>query len=105
PALSPAVNDPTTAVQMIDQVEAFLRGIASTPRAGAWDLVDDRGVTRGVAPARRFETYLGLGVTEIVAYGAHAVQIGRRLAALFVSLREVVAIEDRPALAAAESRF
>ncbi len=104
-ALSPAVNDPTTAVQMIDQVEAFLRGIASTPRAGAWDLVDDRGVTRVVAPARRFETYLRLGVTEIVAYGAHAVQIGRRLAALFVSLREVVATEDRPALAAAESRF
>ena len=69
-ALSPAVNDPTTAVQMIDQVEAFLRGIASRPRAGAWDLVDDRGVTRVVAPARRFETYLRLGVTEIVAYGA-----------------------------------
>jgi uncharacterized membrane protein len=73
--------------------------------AGAWDLVDDRGVTRVVAPARRFETYLRMGVTEIVAYGANAVQVGRRIAALFVSLGEVVATEDRPALAAAESRF
>jgi uncharacterized membrane protein len=104
-ALSPAVNDPTTAVQMIDQVEAFLRGVAATSGTGGWDLTDGDDVTRVVAPARRFDTYLRLGVTEIVAYGAGAVQVDRRLAALFVSLGEVVATGDRPALAAAESRF
>ena len=104
-ALSPAVNDPTTAVQMIDQVEAFLRGVARTPGGAALDLVDEDEVTRVVVPARRFDTYLRLGVTEIVEYGAGAVQVGRRLAALFVSLGEVVTTGDRPALAAAESRF
>jgi uncharacterized membrane protein len=105
-ALSPAVNDPTTAVQMIDQVEAFLRGVAAAGARGAtWDLVDDSGARRVVMPARTFESYLRLGLSEIVAYGANAIQVCRRLAALFESVAEVVDPADRSALDAARTRF
>ncbi len=98
-ALSPAVNDPTTAVQMIDQIEVFMQGVAQAPqRDGALVLADRDGIARLVVPARQFETYLELALTEILWYGKRSPQVCRRLAAMLAELAPNVRPEHRPAV-------
>jgi uncharacterized membrane protein len=81
-ALSPAVNDPTTAVQALNHLSEVLRLIGTTDlsrsRWPAGDAVHD-GV---VIPARSWEDYLALGVTEIREYGSKAIQVMRRMRAM-----------------------
>jgi uncharacterized membrane protein len=97
-ALSAAINDPTTAVQVMNQLGEVLRLI------GATELVDtrwqsgprpDRGLVIGV---RSWEDYLTLGVTEIREYGASSIQVMRRMRALLEELRDDVRPEHRPAV-------
>ncbi len=86
-ALSPAVNDPTTAVQVIDHLEDTLGLIGRTPGLdGRWEYRDDKGKLRLVMPAHRFEDYLSLGVTEIRIYGSSSIQVMRRLRAALLEL-------------------
>ncbi len=76
-ALSPAVNDPTTAVQVLDHLGETLRA-----QIGTIDLSDD-GRCRSTSVAggarrsrvRRWEDFLTLGVTEIREYGATSIQV------------------------------
>jgi uncharacterized membrane protein len=96
-ALSPAVNDPTTAVQALNHLGDTLHLIATVDLAEKVDLRDEQGRVRVVVPARRWEDYLALGVTEIREYGATAIQVVRRLRALLEELLEDV----RPAYRAA----
>jgi uncharacterized membrane protein len=97
-ALSPAVNDPTTAVQVLDYLGEILRMIGTTDLAGrAWN--QRQGTRTGVAiPIRRWEDYLTLGVTEIREYGAGGIQVMRRIRAMLEELREEVRPENRPAV-------
>jgi uncharacterized membrane protein len=97
-ALSPAVNDPTTAVQLIDYVEDLLRGIGELPSPGRGVLRDRDGRARVLVAIRTWEDYLHLGVTEIREYGALAVQIPRRLRAMLDELRGSVLPEHRAAV-------
>lgn len=78
-ALSPAVNDPTTAVQVLDYIEDLLLAIGRRESAGCGEFRDADGRLRVLAPVRRWEDFLELGVTEIRRYGATAVQVTRRL--------------------------
>jgi uncharacterized membrane protein len=90
-ALSPAVNDPTTAVQVINYLEDLLTAIGTTPGLhGRWELRDAGGRLRVVIPAHRWEDFLALGTTEIREYGANAIQVLRRLRAALEALRETV---------------
>jgi uncharacterized membrane protein len=87
-ALSPAVNDPTTAVQVINYLEDLLTAIGTTPGLhGRWELRDAGGGLRVVIPAHRWEDFLALGITEIREYGTHAIQVVRRLRAALEALR------------------
>lgn len=96
-ALSPAVNDPTTAVQALDQVHDLLRRLATRPTPpGA--LTDERGVVRLVVPVADFEDYVALGLDEVRHYGRASVQVDRRLRALLADLLTVVPPERRPVL-------
>jgi uncharacterized membrane protein len=105
-ALSPAVNDPTTAVQSNDQIEVFLCGVAQLgPNADVRAFTDDAGTTRLVVPARRLENYLDLGLAEVIRYGAGAPQVCRRLAALLDSLDAQVDPRERPAVEAWRARL
>jgi uncharacterized membrane protein len=47
-ALSPAVNDPTTAVQVLDHIEAFVEVVARTELHGWYALSDRDGAVRVV---------------------------------------------------------
>ena len=96
-ALSAAINDPTTAVQVLNYIEEMLAQI------GAADLerreqpaTGER--TRVVMHARRWDDYLALGVTEIREYGAGSIQVMRRLRALLEDLCETVRPEFRAAV-------
>jgi uncharacterized membrane protein len=89
-ALSPAVNDPTTAVQVLDHIEAFVEVVARTALPGRYALSDRRGVVRVVIPGRGWAEYLELAVTEIRDYGATSVQVCRRLRALLDGLLATV---------------
>jgi uncharacterized membrane protein len=88
-ALSPAINDPTTAVQALDRIEALL--VALAPRhPGPSIVVDDAGTPRAIVPAPRWAAYVELGLMEIRRYGDGSPQIVRRLHALYDRLCEVV---------------
>jgi uncharacterized membrane protein len=81
-ALSPAVNDPTTAVQALDRIEGLL--VELYHRAPGTVVVHDAsGTARGLVPAPTWESYLELAITEIRQYGAGSVQVCRRLQALY----------------------
>jgi uncharacterized membrane protein len=93
-ALSPAINDPTTAVQAIDQIEDLLR------RLGRHDLDagyarDDNGMLRLVFPMPTWEDYLTLAFDEIRQYGAGSVQVMRRLRSALVGLADSVVADAR----------
>jgi uncharacterized membrane protein len=96
-ALSPAVNDPTTAVQVLDYLEETLRVVGATPRPGGASSVES--LARGVVmPVRTWSDFLALGVTEIREYGAGSVQVARRLRALLQELGELVLHENLAAV-------
>jgi len=97
-ALSPAVNDPTTAVQVLDHLGETLRLIGTTDLAGQSKTRGEPGLGSVVMHARRWEDFLSLGVTEIRDYGATGIQVGRRLRALLEELLETVRTEYRPAV-------
>jgi uncharacterized membrane protein len=87
--LSPAVNDPTTAVQALDRIEPLLIEIYRR-RPGPTIVADGDGIPRGLVPAPRWEQYLDLGLTEIRRYGAGSIQVARRLRAMYDHLLEMV---------------
>ncbi len=97
-ALSPAVNDPTTAVQVLDHLGEVLRLVGKVDISGQrWD--GEGNVQCGlVIPVRRWEEYLALGTTEIREYGYSAIQVMRRMRAMLDELREEVRPEHRPAV-------
>lgn len=96
-ALSPAVNDPTTAVQVLDHLGEMLRLLGATPlpAAIAPAAVPSTGV---VVRTRRFEDVMELAFTEIREYGGSSVQVVRRLRALLEDLRGRVLPERRAAV-------
>jgi uncharacterized membrane protein len=88
-ALSPAVNDPTTAVQALDELSDLLHRIG-TRKLDVGLLRDRQGKIRLIYPTPDWEDYLTLAVDEIRQYGATSIQIMRRLQALLKDLLEVL---------------
>jgi len=97
-ALSPAVNDPTTAVQVLDHLGETLRLIGTTDLAGQSKPRGEPGPGSVVMHTRRWEDFLELGVTEIRDYGATGIQVTRRLRAMLEELHETVRPEYRGAV-------
>jgi uncharacterized membrane protein len=84
-ALSAAVNQPTTAVLVIDSLEDVLLQIARSPRhSGCY--TDRDGTVRLVKPLPGWEDCLDLAFTEITVYGATSPQVARRLLAAYAAL-------------------
>lgn len=96
-ALSPAVNDPTTAVQVLDYLEETLRVVGAAPRPAGEASAE--ALSSGVImPVRTWPDFLALGITEIREYGATSIQVARRLHALLEELGELVLPENRAAV-------
>ncbi|MEZ5145344.1 MAG: DUF2254 domain-containing protein [Acidimicrobiales bacterium] len=98
-ALSPAVNDPTTAVQAIDQMHDLLRLLATRPwptgRFGGAD-----GTLRVVVHEPSWDELVHLAVDEIRVVGAAAIQVDGRLRTMLEDLRTVVPPDRRSSVEA-----
>ena len=97
-ALSAAINDPTTAVQVINQLEEVLRLIGSRELGGKRWGRDEAAGPGVVVPVRTWEQYVALAVTEIREYGAGSIQVMRRMRAMLEELHEDVLPEHRRAI-------
>jgi uncharacterized membrane protein len=98
-ALSPAVNDPTTAVQAIDVLHDLLRMLAVRELpTGCWR--DSAGHPRLIVPQYRFADFLNLAIGEIWHYGADAAQVPARLAAMLTDLHTAALPAHRPEIVA-----
>lgn len=93
-ALSPAINDPTTAVQVIDRIEALLILLYERHPGPAY-VVDSRGEPKGLIHAPTWIEYFELGSTELRIYGGGSLQVHRRTRAMHEHLLEVVSGRDR----------
>jgi uncharacterized membrane protein len=81
-ALSPGVNDPTTAVQAIDEIHDLLRCLCGRAiPAGA-----DRDHPRVIFNAPGWDSYVQLCLDEIRTYGSGNIQVVRRLRYLLEDL-------------------
>ena len=85
-ALSPAVNDPTTAVHALDSVEVVVRELAGRDLAASLTRGPD-GAVRLAWRTPGWADMLDLAFDEIRAYGAASVQVCRRLRAVLEDLR------------------
>lgn len=94
-SLSPGVNDPSTAVQALDQIEALLRLLGNRcllPGVAH----DAHGAERLRWPAPSWDDYLDLALDETRQYGEGSVQVSRRMRALLRRLAEQVPAYRRP---------
>lgn len=98
-ALSPGVNDPTTSVQAIDQIELLLRLLAQR-RLTPGESHDESGQVRLRYATRSWEDILSIALDETRQFGATSVQVTRRLRALLEGLHMLVPSYRRPALEA-----
>jgi uncharacterized membrane protein len=96
-ALSPAVNDPTTAVQALDRLAGLLGSVATRPDPTGWHR-DEQGQLRVVQPVLTWSRLVDLALTEIRHYGAGSPQVSRRLMALYEDLEARVGPERRACL-------
>ena len=84
-ALSPAINDPTTAVQALDVLEVLVRELSGRDLEASLAR-DAAGDVRLVWPTPSWDDVLDLAFEEIRDYGAQSVQICRRLRAVLEDL-------------------
>ncbi|TIC80728.1 DUF2254 domain-containing protein [Nocardioides sp. GY 10127] len=98
-ALSPGVNDPTTAVQVIDRLHELLRPLVVAPPVSGLH-VDDEGVARVRTREPGLDGWLRLAVEEIAHWGADSVQVPRRLRSMLESLAAAATPENRTAVEA-----
>jgi uncharacterized membrane protein len=95
-ALSSAINDPTTAIQAIDQLEDILRRLGQR-KLGDVQLSDGDGIVRLTYRLPVWEDFLRLSFDEIRHYGADSVQVKRRLRSALLGLAESLSDPSRVA--------
>jgi len=96
-ALSPAINDPTTAVLAIDQLHRLLRqvGLRHVSRE---EICDEAGELRLVFPTPNWEDFVHLACTEIRHFGAGSIQITRRMRSMLENLMHTLPPHRHPEL-------
>jgi uncharacterized membrane protein len=93
-ALSPAINDPTTAVQAIDQIEDLLRRLGKSNLDVGYAL-DANGQLRVLFPVPTWDDYLALAFDEIRQFGSGSVQVMRRLRSALLGVADSVTAPER----------
>lgn len=96
-ALSPAVNDPTTAVQALNQIEDLLRRLSARDLE-VGQVRDETGVLRLIFPTPTWEDFLMLAFDEIRLCGTTSLQVMRRLRTALYDLAIIVPPQRRKAL-------
>ncbi len=96
-ALSPGINDPSTAVQVVDQLHDILRRLCTRPIVPRQHRADDGALAVDV-PQPAFADYLDLAVDEIAHWGSDSDRVMRRLETMLEDLRSAARSEHRPVL-------
>ena len=103
-ALSPAINDPTTAVQALDQIEDLLIRLGRR-RLEIGSYCDAGDNLRLLISFPAWDDFLRLAFDEIRLYGSTSVQVMRRMKALMNELISVLPEERRPAISYWQGRL
>ena len=96
-ALSPAVNDPTTAVLALDQIDTLLACLGRQ-RLDEGVARDSDGKSRVVYGTPDWPDYVTLAVSEIRHFGDGSIQIDRRMKAMLEHLIRDLPADRRPPL-------
>ena len=96
-ALSKAINDPTTAVLVIDQLHRLLRRVGGRQLRNEV-ICDAVGRLRVIFPTPNWEDFVHLACTEIRLCGAESIQVARRLRAMLENLVKTLPEQRHPAL-------
>jgi len=96
-ALSPAINDPTTALIAIDQLHRLLRK-AGNQNLRTDEILDKSGRLLVIVRTPNWEDFVHLAFTEIRHCGAQNMQIARRLRAMIENLIQTLPKHRHPAL-------
>jgi uncharacterized membrane protein len=96
-ALSPAINDPTTAVLAIDQLHRLLRTVGKR-HLRTDEILNKFGQLRVVFRTPNWEDFVHLAFSEIRACGSNNLQIVRRLRAMIENLVQTLPAHRHAAL-------
>jgi uncharacterized membrane protein len=102
-ALSPGINDPTTAVQVLDTLHDLLRRLAVRPLPDGVHR-DADGALRVLLPSESFADFLALALDEMEQYGADSLQVQQKISRLLEDLLSAARPEHRPVLEARLAR-
>jgi uncharacterized membrane protein len=98
-ALSPAINDPTTAVLVLDQLDNLLLYLGQQ-RLDEGQVRDPDGKLRVVYGTPDWPDYVALAIDEIRHYGEGSIQVTRRLRAMLEHLIATLPEDRHPPLQA-----
>ena len=96
-ALSPAINDPTTAVLAIDQLHRLLRMVGKR-HLRTDEISDKSGTLRLIFRTPNWEDFVYLAFSEIRSCGSNNLQIVRRLRAMIQNLIQTLPAHRHQAL-------
>jgi len=96
-ALSPAINDPTTAALAIDQLHRLLRRIGLRHTIND-EIFDDSGALRLVFRTPHWEDFVHLACTEIRHCGGGSIQVMRRMRSMLENLMQTLPAHRHVAL-------
>lgn len=96
-ALSPAINDPTTAVGCLDRIEHLLHELGKR-QLSIGGVTSEDGVMRIYIPTPTWRDYVRLACDEIRFYGSESFQVIARLKALLEDLHDCLPSVRREAL-------
>ena len=96
-ALSPAVNDPATAVQVLDTIESLLQALVSRDLDVA-DVTDSAGTVRVVLALPSWDDYLRTALDDLIESASRSPMVLLRAQALLTSLLNTTPPARRPAV-------
>ena len=96
-ALSPAINDPTTAVLAIDQLHRMLRAVGKR-HLRTEEISDKTGTLRLIFRTPNWDDFVHLTFSEIRSCGSNNLQIVRRLRAMVRNLLQTLPLHRHAAL-------
>jgi uncharacterized membrane protein len=97
-ALSPAVNDPATAVQVLDTIEGLLQPLVSRDLDVA-EVADDAGAVRVVLALPSWDDYLRTGLDDLIESASRSPMVLLRARVLLTSLLNAAPSARQPSIA------
>ena len=103
-ALSPAVNDPYTAIQAIHRLTVLLCALAGRP-LGDYVITGRQGPARVIVRAPSFAAYVNLACSQIRRYGAAEPTVTAALLAMLQDVQALASDPSREQVLAEEARL